>query len=89
MTFVHIIKSCSQDRGAILVIMDDVVGTLKGIMPSLHSAFYRQDNAGCYRSGATIVGASRIAELHGVSVKRLDFCDPQGGRGPATGRLPL
>jgi len=82
MTFVNVIKSCNQDSGAVLSIMDDVVRKLKLAMPSLESIYYRQDNAGCYRSGATIVGASKIGHDHGVSFKRLDFCDPQGGKGP-------
>ena len=46
------------------------------------SVFYRQDNAGCYHCGATIVGASFESRCYGVSVKRLDFSDPQGGKGP-------
>lgn len=82
MTFVNVIKSCNQDSGAVLGVMDDVVRKLKATMPSLESIYYRQDNAGCYRSGATIIGANKIGSNHGVSIKRLDFCDPQGGKGP-------
>ena len=77
----HIFQACSQDSGAVLAIMDDVIGKLKNVMPGLQTVFYRQDNAGCYRCGSTIVGASKAGQRHGVSVKRLDFCDPQGGKG--------
>ena len=35
----------------------------------------------CYQCGSTIVSASKVGQRDGVSVKRLDFCDPQGGKG--------
>ena len=47
----------------------------------LKTVFYRQDNAGCYHCGATIVGASFAGCCSGVSVKRMDVSDPQGGKG--------
>ena len=43
-----------QLRGAVKA----VIGKLKSLLPQLKSVFYRQDNAGCYHCGATIVGAS-------------------------------
>lgn len=82
MTFVHVFQTCNQDSCAVLSIMKDVIGKLKSLLPRLKSVFYRQDNAGCYHCGATIVGASFASRCHGVSVKRLDFSDPQGGKGP-------
>lgn len=81
MTFANVFQSCGQDSNAVLAIMEDVIGKLKAMMPSLSTVFYRQDNAGCYRSGATIIGASNAGHVHGVTVKRLDFSDPQGGKG--------
>ena len=81
MTFVHVFQSCSQDSSTVLAIMEDVIGKLKAIIPSLKPVTYRQDNAGCYRCGATILGASKASQFHEVMVKRLDFSDPQGGKG--------
>ena len=81
MTFVHVFKSCSQDSSAVLAIMEDVIGKLKAIMPSLKAIFYTQDNAGCYRSGVTITDAPKAGHDHGVTIKRLDFSDSQGGKG--------
>ncbi|KAL9972551.1 hypothetical protein ACROYT_G018879 [Oculina patagonica] len=43
--------------------------------------YYWQDNAGCYHCGTTIVGAKLISQQHDVSIKRLDFCDSQAGKG--------
>ena len=81
MTFVHVYQTCNQDSCTVLSIMKDVIGKLKSQLPQLETVFYRQDNAGCYHCGATIVGAS-FAGCSGVSVKRMDFSDPQGGKGP-------
>ena len=35
----------------------------------------------CYHCGTTIVGAKLIGQQHGVSVRRMDFCDSQAGKG--------
>ena len=58
MTFVHVFQTGNQDSCAVLSIMKAVIGKLKSLLPQLKSVFYRQDNAGCYHCGATIVGAS-------------------------------
>ena len=81
MTFAHVFKSCSQDSLTVQAIMSDVLGKLKEMMPTLCFVYYRQDNAGCYRSGNTILGAVKAGEARGIIVRRLDFSDPQGGKG--------
>ena len=81
MTFSHVFQSCNQDSPAVQAIMTDVIGKLKQVMPTLRTVYYRQDNAGCYRSGGTIIGAIQAGKSHGVTVQRLDFSDPQGGKG--------
>ena len=81
MTFAHVFKSCSQDSLTVQAIMSDVLGKLKEMMPTLRFVYYRQDNAGCYRSGNTILGAVKAGEARGIIVRRLDFSDPQGGKG--------
>ena len=81
MTFVHVFQSCSQDSNAVLAINEDVIGKLKAIMPTLKTAIYRQDNAGCYQNGSVIIGVSKARQFHGVTVKRLDFSHPQAGKG--------
>ena len=70
MTFVHVFQSCSQDSNAVLAIMEDIIGKLKAIMPTLETVIYSQDNAGCYRSRVTIIGASKTSQFHEVTVKR-------------------
>jgi len=81
LTFVHVFKACKQDSFTVLAVMADVIEQLKIIMPQLRSVFYRQDNAGCYHGAATILCAHVLGQRHGVTIKRLDFSDPQGGKG--------
>ena len=81
MTFAHVFQSCSQDSLAVQAIMSDVLGKLKEVMPMLSAVYYRQDNAGCYRSSGTMLGAVKAGEAHGISMRRLDFSDPQDGNG--------
>ena len=50
-TFAYVFQSRSQDSNVVLAIMEDVIGRLKAMMLALNTAFYRQENAGCYRSG--------------------------------------
>ena len=63
-----------------LAIIDDVIEKLKIAIAGLKSISLRQDNAGCYDSAATILGVHQPAIKHNVSM-RMDFFDPQGGKG--------
>ena len=81
MTFVNVFRSCSQDSCTVLSVMSDVVKQLREFHPQLENIYYWQDNAGCYHCGTTIVGAKLISQQHGVSVRRMDFCDSQAGKG--------
>lgn len=81
LTFVHIFESCNQEYPVVLAIMSDVIERLKVIMPKLRLVFHRQDNAGCYRNGPNVFCAKLLGHRHGVAIKRMDFSDPQGGKG--------
>ena len=59
----------------------DVIQQLKSIMPCLTTVYYRQDNAGCYHCGHVITSSSKLGQKEGIVLKRLDFLDPQGGKG--------
>lgn len=81
MSFVHLFESCNQDSCAVLAILNDVFGQLKEIVPHLKSVYLRQDNAGCYHCALTLVTARQVAELNDLFLSRMDFSDPQGGKG--------
>ena len=81
LTLVHVFEKSNQDSLYVLAIIDHVIEKLKSAIPGLKSISFRQDNAGCYHSAATILGVRQLAVKHNVSV-RIDFSDPQGGKGP-------
>ncbi|KAL9962183.1 hypothetical protein ACROYT_G031264 [Oculina patagonica] len=81
MTFVNVFRSCNQDGCTVLSVMSDVLRQVKEAQPQVKKTYYWQDNAGCYHCGTTIVGAKLISQQHDVSIKRLDFCDSQAGKG--------
>ncbi|XP_071947533.1 uncharacterized protein [Antedon mediterranea] len=81
LTFVHIFKSCSQDSTTVVAIIDDVLRQLPSIAPDIHSVYLRQDNAGCYHSALTLLSLPKIAKETKIKIRRIDFSDPQGGKG--------
>ena len=81
LTLVHIFQKSNQDSFFVLAVIDDVIQQLKQVMPQLQSVKFRQDNAGCYHSGITILGVRQLAKKHNVDI-RMDFSDPQGSKGP-------
>ena len=81
LTLVHIFQKSNKDSLYVLAIIDDVIEKLKCTMPELKTLSFRQDNAGCYHSAATILGVRQLSIKHNISV-RMDFSDPQGGKGP-------
>ena len=51
------------------------------VIPGLTKVSFCQDNTGCYHCWTTIVCASTLGAELGVTIKWLDFSDPQGGKG--------
>lgn len=81
--FIHIVQSCNQDSAAVITIMQHVLDTLATEHPNIRKAFFRQDNAGCYHSAATLLAFPSIEASTGINVAGVDFSDPQGGKGAA------
>ena len=81
-TFVHIIESGLQDSHTVVTVMEHVLKTLKHEHPELTRVVYRQDTAGCYHCATTILACKLLRERTKVDLSRIDFCDPQGGKGP-------
>ena len=61
--------------------MEQFLAPLKKENPDINRGFYRQDNAGCYYATNTILACKDISERTGIYVERLDFSDPQRGKG--------
>ena len=80
LTLVHMFQKGNQDSLYVLAIINDIIEKMKIAIAGLKFISLRQDNAGCYHSAATILGASQLAIKHNVSM-RMDFSDPLGGKG--------
>lgn len=81
-SFVHVVENCNQDSFAVVRIIQHILSTLKREHPELTSAYLRQDNAGCYHSSMMLTACNNMAIKTGIAVRRVDFSDPQGGKGP-------
>ena len=79
--FVHVAQNCSLDSNVVSVI-DHILRTLKVEHPEIRRASFRQDNAGCYHSATLLAACRLMQQTTGIKVKRVDFSDPQGGKGP-------
>jgi hypothetical protein len=79
--FVHIVENCTQDSSVVVRIIDHTLRTLKKEHPQLKTAFLRQGNAGCYHSSLMLSTCRLMKMRTGISVSRVDFSDPQGGKG--------
>ncbi len=80
---IHVIQSCNQGSSAVVAIMHHVLATLRSEHPEISKAYFRQDNAGCYHSSRVILSCPEMSSSTGVQVARVDFSDPQGGKGAA------
>ena len=80
--FVHVFDQCAQDSETTVAILNDVLLRIKKTDPQIKKAFIRSDNAGCYHSASTLASAQQISDHSGITIERIDFCDPQGGKGP-------
>lgn len=80
-SFVHIVENTSQDSSVVVCIIEHTLRSLKEENPRIDTAFLRQDNAGCYHSSAVIASCSLMKANTGINVRRVDFSDPQGGKG--------
>ena len=80
--FLHIVEQCNQDSPCVVMPMEHVLATLKKENPDINRAFYHQDNTGCYHAAYTILACKEVSKRTDIYVQRLDFSDPQGGKGP-------
>ncbi|CAF2131505.1 unnamed protein product [Rotaria magnacalcarata] len=80
--FVYVFDQCTQDSETVVAILNDVLCHVKQTDLQIKNAFIRSDKTGCYHSANTLVSVKQISEKAGIVIKRIGFCDPQGGKGP-------
>ena len=79
--FIHIVENGKQDSFTVVRIVEHTLRTLKNEHPELTTAFLRKDNAGCYHSAEMFASCAQMKAKTGIAVQRVDFSDPQGGKG--------
>ena len=70
-TLVHVFQNCAEDSVTVASIMLDCLTTLKKEIPDLEMAYYKQDNAGCYHSGNSIISAKLAGDAVGTTFPTL------------------
>ena len=81
-------ESALQDSHSAVTVMEHVWKTLKHEHPELKRVVYRQNNAGCYHCATIIIACKLHVHVHvlreraKVDLCWIDFCDPQGDKGP-------
>lgn len=80
--FVHVVQNCSQESNDVVGILNHTLCALKKQHPEVKRAYMRQDNAGCYHSAEFLTSSRLLEKSTGIKVCRVDFSDPQGGKGP-------
>lgn len=81
-TFIHSFDQCKQNGKTVLSIVRDLFLRLKRELPGVKYAHLRADNAGCYHGSETLLSTAILHKETGIWIKSIDFCDPQGGKGP-------
>ncbi len=88
-TFCHIFDHCKQDALAVIKILEDVLKRLKMDDPKLRFAYLRSDNGSCYHNAITTTSISEIFIRTGILIRRIDFSEPQAGKGPCDRRAAV
>ena len=80
--FEHVFDQCTQDSETVVAILNDILCDIKVTDPHIKNVLIRSDNADCCHSANTLVSAKHVSVRTGISTRPIDFCDPQGGKGP-------
>ena len=81
-TLCHIFDQCKQDALTIISILQDLLKRLKIENEKLRFAYLRSDNGACYHNAITTTSIKQLLMTTGVLIRRIDFSEPQAGKGP-------
>ena len=88
-TLCHVFDQCKQDALSIVSILKDVLVSLKMDDQALKFVYLRSDNGACYHSTITTTAVKEIQDSTGVFIRRIDFSEPQAGKGPCDRRAAV
>lgn len=79
-SYAHLFNSCSQDRFAVLSILENLMSGIKQSNPGITKAYLRSDEAGCYHNSNLIASLRDLGARQGIEVVRYDHSEPQYGK---------
>ena len=72
-----------QDSQIVVALLRDVLLRVKQVDRNVRFAYITSNNTGYYHSAQTVLLLSKISHESGIQIRRIDFYDPQGGKGPS------
>ncbi|KAK3738179.1 hypothetical protein QZH41_007176, partial [Actinostola sp. cb2023] len=73
-------NQCDFFGKRVLSVIEDLLHKVKEEYPNVTQAYFRSDNAGCYKSGPLLLSLKKVGERTGVIPVRNDFSAPQAGK---------
>ena len=70
MSYVHLFESCAQDWYTVCAILENLLGNIRQIKPTVNEVFLRSDGAGCCHNNNLIAAASNVGTSVGIKVIR-------------------
>ena len=70
MSYVYLFESCAQDWYTVCAILENLLGNIKQIKPTVNEEFLRSDGACCYHNNNLIAAASNFGTSVGIKVMR-------------------
>lgn len=80
--FCHVFDQCIQNAKAVISILRHIFLCLRQTSPEIKYVHLRSDNAGCYHGAEALLSIEQLFKETGIWIKSINFCDPQGGKGP-------
>ena len=80
-SFVHVFDDCTQDKVAVLSILEHVLKTIKAEKPAIRKAHLQSDNAGCYHNPLNLFAMKSLSQRTGIAVESYNYTETQSGKG--------
>ena len=78
--YVHFVNSCRQDWFAVLLILENLLSTIKQGNPEVTKVYLRSDEAGCYHNSKLVSSFQDLGYRLGIEIVRYDHSEPPSGK---------
>ena len=70
MSCIYLLESCAQDWYAVFAILENLLGNIKQIKPTVNEVFLQSEGTGYYHNNNLIAAASNVGTRVGIKVTR-------------------